>query len=285
MDLEKRVQLDEEGFCVIPNVLPPDLLARLRDESTRILEALPKEHEEDNRSTGSMVSVYESAVCAELISLPEAQAALRSLGFSTAGFSSGYIISKPPRSPRLFWHYDWAGWDAPESFTVRPTPQVFFMYYLVDTTPHNGCLRVVPRSHIEDNPLIPLLDEAHTPELLRAADPSRPAFSDRPDEVNVCIKAGDLLIGDSRLLHASHANQSDERRTVITLWFHPDPHTFGGRLQAFCANMVAQPPKSWPEHLRAQVSDLLCRYDGDDEPWPWNRHRPFPTAVQGSSAT
>ncbi len=120
MDLDKREQLDVDGFCIIPNLLPPALLARIRAESNRILEALPKEHEQDNRSTGSMVSVYESPVFAELIALPEAQAALRGLGFSEARFSSGYIISKPAKSPRLFWHYDWAGWDAPVQSGNRP---------------------------------------------------------------------------------------------------------------------------------------------------------------------
>ena len=280
MDLARQKQLDEEGFCVVPRVVPPELLARLRDETNRILGALPKEHEQDNRSTGSMVTVYESPVFADLIALPEAQEALRSTGYSGATFSSGYVISKPPRSPRLFWHYDWAAWDAPESFSVRPTPQLFFMYYLTDTRRENGCLRVVPRSHIEDNDLIPLLDEAHTPELLRAADPNRPAFSDRPDELDVPITAGDLLIGDARLLHASHANESDARRTVITLWFHPDPHTFGERLQAFCANMVAKTPADWPEEAKAKLEKMTCRYTGSAEPWPWNRHRPFPARVE-----
>jgi len=280
MEAPNKTQLDEEGYCVIPQVLPGDLLKRLQDTTGRILGNLPKAHEQDNRSTGSMVTVYEDPIFAELIALPEAQEALRTTGFSGATFSSGYIISKPPKSPRLFWHYDWASWDAPESFTVRPTPQLFFMYYLTNTRRENGCLRVVPRSHIEDNPLIPLLDEAHTPELLRAADPNRPAFSDRPDEVDVPITAGDLLIGDSRLLHASHANDSDERRTVITLWFHPDPHTYGERLQAFCAGMVAKTPDNWPEDAKAKLESMVCRYDGDAEPWEWNRHRPYPAPVE-----
>lgn len=280
MDFARQSQLDEAGYCVVPNVVPADLLARLQGESNRILGTLPKEHEQDNRSTGSMVTVYESPLFADLIALPEAQEALRSTGFGGATFSSGYIISKPAKSPRLFWHYDWAAWDAPESFTVRPTPQLFFMYYLTNTRRDNGCLRVVPRSHIEDNALLPLLDEAHTPELLRAADPSRPAFSDRPDEVDVPVTAGDLLIGDARLLHASHANESDERRTVVTLWFHPDPHTYGERLQAFCANMVAKTPEGWPQDAKDKLEKMVCRYTGDAEPWPWNRHRPFPARVE-----
>ena len=276
MDMEKRKQLDEKGFCIVPGVLSAQFLDELRNVTQSILEKLPQEHEQDNRSTGSMVSVYEHPIFAELIALPEALAALQSLGYTTAGFSSGYIISKPPKSPRLFWHYDWAGWDAPESFTTQ-IPQVFCMYCRTDTRPENGCLRVVPGSHVNDNELFPMLDEAHTPELLRAADPNRPAFSDRPDEVDVPITAGDLLIGDSRLLHAAHANESDARRTVITLWFHPDMHALGERLQAFIGDMVSEPPASWPEEARKKTEPMLARYHGSAEAWPWNRHRPHPT--------
>ena len=276
MDTAKRAQLDEDGFCIIPKVLSPTLLDELRHVTQDILGNLPVEHEQDNRSTGSMVSVYEHPLFAELITLPQAQEALRALGFSKAGFSSGYVISKPPKSPRLFWHYDWAGWDAPESYTTR-APQLFFMYYLTNTRPENGCLRVVPGSHLKDNDLIPLLDEAHSPDVLRAADPSRPDFSDRPDEIDVPITAGDLLIGDARLLHASHANNSDERRTVITLWFHPDTHTFGDRLQSFIGEMVAELPADWPEEARVKTESMLARYHGDAKPWSWNRHRPYPS--------
>ena len=279
MDTSKREQLDRDGFCIVPGVLSSKMLRDLRRVTQEILDGLPSEHEEDNRSTGSMVSVYEHPLFADLIALPEGQAAVEALGFSSARFSSGYIISKPPHSPRLFWHYDWAGWDAPESYTLR-IPQIFFMYYLTDTRRKNGCLRVVPGSHINDNDLLPLLDEAHTPELLRAADPSRPAFSDRPDEVDVPIKAGDLLIGDSRLLHASHANESDERRTVITLWFHPDTDSLGERLQAFIGDMVANPPAEWPEEARTKTESKLARYSGEADPWPWNRIRPYPSSVR-----
>ena len=278
MDKTKRAQLDEDGFCIIPGILSEEFLGELRSTTQRILEALPAEHEQENRSTGSMVSVYEDPIFAKLITLPAAQEALRSLGFTSAGFTSGYVISKPPKSPRLFWHYDWAGWDAPESFTGQ-CPQIFFMYYLTNTRRENGCLRVIPGTHRRDNDLIPLLTEAHTPEVLRAADPASADFADRPDEIDVPIVAGDLLIGDSRLLHASHANESDERRTVITLWFHPDTHTLGDRLQAFIGGLVSDPPADWPEALRDETEPFLARYDGDAEPWPWNRHRPYPAPV------
>jgi ectoine hydroxylase-related dioxygenase (phytanoyl-CoA dioxygenase family) len=37
--------------------------------------------------------------------------------------------------------------------------------------------------------------------------------------VDVEVKAGDLVLGDARLLHAAHANNSDRRRTLITMWW------------------------------------------------------------------
>eukprot|EP01050_Picozoa_sp_SAG11_P020729 SAG11_NODE_3547_length_2377_cov_3.176471_3_plen_110_part_00 len=40
---------------------------------------------------------------------------------------------------------------------------------------------------------------------------------------DVPMKAGDLLLGDSRLLHRTHPNSSTERRTCITLWCECPP--------------------------------------------------------------
>ena len=35
------------------------------------------------------------------------------------------------------------------------------------------------------------------------------------------VKAGDLVVGDARLLHSANVNRTDERRTVLTLWYLP----------------------------------------------------------------
>ena len=45
------------------------------------------------------------------------------------------------------------------------------------------------------------------------------AVEDRPDAIDVPVKAGDLVIGDARLYHAAYENKSDERRTCITMWW------------------------------------------------------------------
>ena len=269
----KREQVIEDGYCLFENVLPKELLVQLREDSARMADARLEQDRTENRSTGSMISIMETPLAADLITLPAALAALRELGYDAPRFSSGYIISKPPRSPRLFWHYDWACWDDPGAFDPIPQ-QLFLMYYLVDTTPHNGCLRVVPGSHLHDNPLHELLAEAHTDELKAAEDLSRVEYSTRPDEVDICVRAGDLVIGDSRILHATHANDSDERRTVITLWYHPDLAALHAGTQGFIGSMSPMAPTDWPQEKQDLLNPMFAHYEGDAEPLPWNRHRP-----------
>ena len=46
-------------------------------------------------------------IFAELIAWPTALSLFTQMGFDTPTFTDGYIISKPPNSPPLFWHYDW----------------------------------------------------------------------------------------------------------------------------------------------------------------------------------
>ena len=45
------------------------------------------------------------------------------------------------------------------------------------------------------------------------------AVAAQPGAVDVDVKAGDLIIGDSRLYHAARANASDARRTCLTMWY------------------------------------------------------------------
>ena len=240
------------------------MLDRLRNVIARLLAERAAERV-GQRATGSMIHTNTDPVFAELIAYPPALAAIASLGYSRPTFTDGYVISKPPRGPRLFWHYDWFAWETPRAFDPEPM-QIFAMYYLTDTTRENGCLRVVPGTHCRDNPLHALIARPHSPELHSAKMEDTPSFSDRPDEVDVCVKAGDLLIGDARLLHAAHNNQTDEERMLITLWYQPD---FAHLPEDIQAQMVAKTqviPDDWPTETKAQIEPLLPRYTGSAQP-------------------
>ena len=269
---ERRRQYIDDGFCIVENVVPKPLLQEMRDVTDRCIDKMSESDKRDQRSTGSLIPAGNIPQMAKLVTLPSALAAMRKMGFDDIRFTSGYIISKPPRSPPLFWHYDWMCWAHPRSWEKEPL-QTFFMYYLVDTNRDNGCLRVIPGSHLNDHPLHDQLSDAHTPIVARAEDLDMPEFSTHEDEVDVPVRAGDLVIGDARLLHAAHANTTDRRRTVITLWMFPNFSQMPEPLQAFTVTVRQRNPQL-PIDVCDGLAAMIPTYDGDVEPMPESRSRP-----------
>lgn len=259
-------QLTTLGFTTVPEVLPSWLVERLRKATDRLCADRPLAERDSKKAQGTMIGVMEDPLFADLIAWSPALEVLRRMGFRSPTFTNGYVISKPPGGPRLFWHYDWFAWRDPGAFDVRPQ-QVFFMYYLTDTNRANGCLRVIPGSHRTRHSLHDVLGNPHDPSLSRADDPSSPAFGDAADEVDVPVRAGDLVIGDARMLHAAHANASSARRTVITLWFQPDFANLPERVQAQMVQKTQPIPDGWPTKARAKVRALQPRYDGSASPY------------------
>lgn len=268
MDIERFDRLVEDGYCLVEGVLDAEMLRRLRQRTDALLDIQTEEQRRQQKSTGSMISVFDDPLFAELVAWPRAVGVLHRLGMLRPKFSSGFVISKPPGSPALFWHQDWWGWNDPCSYTPLPQ-QLFLMYYLVDTEPHNGCLRLLRGSHRKRHPMHDTVPDAHTEELRRVADPAHPAYQALPDEVDVPVRAGDLVIGDSRLLHAAHANSSAARRTVVTLWYHPYFSLLPEPIQA----QIGAPRErgSWTGAVLEGVRDLIPSYEGRAEPLEWNR--------------
>ena len=270
-----REQFDRDGFYVFENILDAAEVDGMNALSDRVLAKQEPEHFAGNRTTGSMVMIdwamaAEQLELAELIANPRAIAALGQLGFHSPKFGHGRIISKPPNSPHLFWHEDGRFWDDPVSYTAQPI-QAFLMYYLTDTTAENGCLRVIPGSHLKRHALHDLIAPSHTEELKTFADPDAAEFSQVDDEVDVPVKAGDLVMGYGSLLHASHANRSDQRRTVLTMWYYPAFVDLPERTQATVA-LVETGARAEPgtATLSGKAADLLeplrIVYNGSAEP-------------------
>ena len=283
VDNARRGQLLQDGYCLVPEVLDARMLGRLRVATDLMLDAQTEEHKARNRSQGSMFPFEQTtdSVFAELIAMPAALGALARLGFTEATYTDGYLISKPPHSPQLFWHYDWFAWEEPEMF-APPPPQVFLMYYLTDTSRENGCLRVIPGSHTRHNPLHDVLAEPHSEVLGRAERLDRIEFGRRRDEVDVPVRAGDLVIGDARLLHASHPNASERRRTVLTLWYQPDYPSLPERVKAQMVAKTRPLAEKWSADGKALVRALHPVYDGPAQPHP-RMQRPKQAAYSAAS--
>lgn len=232
--LAKREQLLRDGFCVIPGLLAGAMLERVRRFTDEFLDT----HDVDPRYRyqGSDFHIqaertwaqqqdpnrYHDPLVDELLDLPMARQACAELGLEGLSDTGTMIVlSKPPGGPALYWHQDHMDWNHPKSALPWPST-IFLSYYMVDTTRENGCLRAIPGTHRQRIAFHDDLPDAHGAEI-QAADDQHLAFMTHPDEVDIPVKAGDLVIADGRVLHAAWPNHSDQRRTLVLSWWRVFP--------------------------------------------------------------
>ena len=273
--------LDADGFVRIPGVIDATTIDTLllRAHATLMRESAAARAA--TRSTGSLCHLFDNPEYADIIAYPALVGLLRDLGASDPRFTGGFLISKPPHGPPLFWHQDWWGWTEPESYQPRPQ-QWFAMVYLTDTTPANGCLRVIPGTHRREHPLHHLA-AAHSAAMQSVSNPADPAYGAHPDEVAVPVRAGDVVIGDARLIHGAYANRTDAERPLLTLWYMPHWSTMSPAMQARAMEgylrrddirtSADQPltPLDWPPILRDRISAILPTMAQPAVPIAWER--------------
>lgn len=274
-------QLNRDGFVRIENAIDPVTIDTLllRAHATLMRESAAARAA--TRSTGSMCHLFDNPEYADIIGYPALIGLLRDLGATDPRFTGGFLISKPPQGPPLFWHQDWWGWTEPESYQPRPQ-QWFAMIYLTDTSRENGCLRVIPGSHRHDHPLHHM-EAAHSAALQAVSDPGDPAYGAHPDEVAVPVKAGDVVIGDARLIHGAYANLTEAERPLLTLWYMPHWSTMSAPMRAramegylrrddMCTSAdLPLTPRDWTAALRARIAPILPTLDEPTEPIAWQR--------------
>ncbi len=264
---EKINQLIAKGFCIFENILTEELLNNLRKVSDSMLKQT-----DDITNQGAHVTIsYSDPVVLNLITWSASLNALNLLGFQNPRFWSGYVLAKEGGAPPLYFHQDWIFWEDPES--VSPTPhQLFLMYYLTDTTAENGCLRLIPESHKRRFDLHDQVGAGHNSAIRTTKDYSNPLFAVHANEIDVPVRAGDLVIGDARLLHSAHSNRTDQRRTVLTLWYLINYRRMSERIRAGFRKNLDFRLRLGSLQLQNLLADypslkpLLPDYDGNEEP-------------------
>lgn len=272
----KQEALVNDGFCVFKNIIDSALISKLRAMSDWTIRQEKPAHFAEKRSLGCIIPYwkYPHTDFANLIALPQALKLLAQLGFQNPQAWSGFLISKPPHSPPLYWHQDGCLWNHPISYT-NEAQQYFLMYYLIDTNQSNGCLRVIPGSHLRRHPIHNILSEPHkTDDIQKAADMDNPLLQRADSEIDVPVRAGDIIVGDSRLLHSAHGNSSDQWRSLITIWYWPSYPALPEDVKALIAAHVTDTPE-WQEwcNQNSIISEkLIPTYNGRLKPVVWGRH-------------
>ena len=258
--LEKREFMLREGYVRIEQVLSPSFLEELRAETERLIAGHVEPHELRYQGQHVNVKAADNAFIDRLLTWAPAYEALADLGFGDfTPHGTIIILTKEAGGPPLYWHQDHMEWNDPTS--LAPWPQkIALNYYLSDTTPENGCLKVIPGSHLKRFPLHDRLVPAHE-QGARFIDEDHPVmFSDDPQQVYVPVRAGDLVLLDGRILHAADRNRTNQRRTLVLAW-HSRP---GNTIPDFWQGEV-------PEEIAGR--DPEARYEGSRIPGEYLRTR------------
>lgn len=202
MDDEYNKQFIQNGYVILKNVLSIDF-----DNCYKFFNAL--ESNIDNTFYTSLWSSnqeYRILVDTKIkeILLPACNQYLNSY---TPLFSD-LLVKKPSFTHRLNWHQDWTFTDE------KKYTQVFFWTPLQNVSKRNGCVMILPKSHLFFNAIrgtnIPSgLDYAKLREL------------EKKYAQYIELKKGDILVLNQSLLHASLPNRSLRNRLAIGLYCLP----------------------------------------------------------------
>ena len=125
---------------------------------------------------------------------------------------AGSIWTKDAQDPRFVaWHQDSA------YFELAPTEEITAWVAITDSRPDNGCLRLLPKSHLGD-------DMSH---IERKGDDNLLVFGQRIQGIddNLGVDAelspGEFSLHHERTAHSSRPNMSNRRRVGLSLFYIP----------------------------------------------------------------
>lgn len=216
-----------DGYLTAPAIFSPDQLSLLRAESDRVLQLCSEraaqysrriewetDHlaEEEKRGMEKVIRKLEpvsdlSPIFADFAYHPGIIDPVSAIfGEPVALFEDKLNLKLPGGSPYP-WHQDWVCcWRA-------HTDQLITCFiYLDDADATNGCLQVIPGSHI-GKPCLPF-----KPGSRFEIDP---AYVDQSKAVPVPLRAGEMIFFDAYLLHYSDLNRSQTRRRAIIYTYNP----------------------------------------------------------------
>jgi non-heme Fe2+,alpha-ketoglutarate-dependent halogenase len=126
-------------------------------------------------------------------------------------FSSRFWIKPGCDGSYVSWHQDSA------YFGLEPNELVTVWLALTDSTIENGCLRVIPRTHLGETYSH---DETPDEKNLLARSQSIEEIDDS-GAVDLKLKAGQFSIHHERLVHGSLPNETDSPRIGLGVFFMP----------------------------------------------------------------
>lgn len=200
----------EQGFSIIRNVVPKDLL----EEARAHVEWLTRKYPDLRPEHFHHPLIRNDAFWARLVSDTRlVDIAEFFLGPDVACFTAHYICKPPYDGQPVLWHQDGAYWS------LSPMEALTVWLAVDESTTENGCLRMIPGSH--ELPLHKPSVRTDRPNMLFSASDEDLVreWADKRGVVEIELQPGDVSIHHPNLLHCSEANTSAKRRCGLDIGY------------------------------------------------------------------
>jgi ectoine hydroxylase len=201
---EERETFERDGFLVIENALPAEVVTQL----IALTDALGKSRAHEVEADGRLHLrdfLRTAPLYMDLLDWPRTfPKVFGILGWHIQLYLAHVDIT-PPLAPadrtnaRLGWHQDSGRLNVEMETDPRPRVSIKVGYFLTDTSsPGCGNFWVLPGSHLNNKLELP-----------------GDGLSNPEDAIPVCVKPGTAVIFDRRLWHSRSPNHSDTTRKAI----------------------------------------------------------------------
>jgi ectoine hydroxylase-related dioxygenase (phytanoyl-CoA dioxygenase family) len=201
---EERLSFESQGYLVIKDALPEQMVGRLEAALKKVEAKRECDIKQSQGGRNCLDVIGEDELLLELIDWPTTFPKVwGSLGWHIALYHSHYIVTPPlPKhfeKRRLGWHQDSGRINLDIESDPRPRISVKVGFFITDTsTEDRGNFHVIPGSHLTNQLVLP--DDEN---------------KEHPDAIPVRVSAGDAVMFDRRIWHASGLNFSDVTRRVL----------------------------------------------------------------------
>jgi phytanoyl-CoA hydroxylase len=201
-------QYDREGYVLLQHVLDPDLIQETSDHIAWLQGKHPDLRPEQLGHWLMTDDPFWVRLVGDDRLLDIAQ---QFIGPNIALFASHYISKPPYDGQPVLWHQDGSYWP------LEPMEVVTLWLAVDDSTPENGCMRVIPGTHTQGlQQMKPRTDVAN---VLSSGMDSE--LVDEARAVDCVLAAGGVSVHHPNLIHGSNANHSPHRRAGLTIRYIP----------------------------------------------------------------
>lgn len=230
---ERIRQIEVEGYLLLPDLLPPEHVARLKTETAK-LKTRPTDYSVHQRGCSGIQFI--GGAITDLVAHSYTLAFLQELfGDEVIVMAYGYARSEPGH-PGISLHTDGQPYGS-EIFGYEgsvPT-MVRVLYYLDDLTAEVSPFRVVPRSHLS----------------MHADGNPYKRYESHPEEVMVQARAGSAVLINQKVFHGNYPNTGNWAREMLAIAYRP---AWAGPIEEV---------STWDEAEVAQLPDTISRLYGD----------------------